>query len=166
MQRPVLSILALTDTMRGRRVLLQRRSKEQDDTPYNGLLELPQGKIADLATVTTFAKFKLHNETGLEIVRFLVGEESQSDVGNPSSKLYTSTPFCCVADAVQNHFAVAVVLLVKGETHITEDARDHRWCTVKDIEKALAGEMVFPLNVPMLARLLEHATDFALDAGT
>ena len=72
MQRPVLSLLALTGTAVGRKVLLQRRNKKRDDTPYAGYLEFP-GQNFRGRTVASFAAFKLQNETGLEITKCQVG---------------------------------------------------------------------------------------------
>lgn len=165
MQRPVLSLLALTDTTVGRKVLLQKRNKKRDDTPYSGYLELPQGRISESESVASFAAFKLQNETGLEITKYLVGGESHWPISQESSSLYVSTPFCCVADVVQNHFAIGIVVLVAGKVRNTADAEDHRWYGVQGITEALAIGSVFPLNVPILRRLVDCAAEFGLYAG-
>lgn len=163
MQRPVLSILALSEIHTSRRLLLQRRSKPVDDTPYAGLFELPQGKIAEHETITSFAKFKLWDETGLIVLRYLAGGETYSETSHSSSELYASNPLCCVSDSKQNHLALAVVVLVEGSPHATKDAKDHRWCSRSEVEELISIGAVFPLNVPMLRCLIKRAGEFGID---
>lgn len=162
-QRPVLSILALSEMRTGRRLLVQRRSKPVDDTPYAGFFELPQGKIADHETITSFAKFKLWDETGLKVLRYLAGGETYSETSHSTSELYVSNPLCCVSDSKQNHLALAVVILVEGNPHATKDATDHRWCSRSDVEELISLGTVFPLNVPMLRCLIERAGEFEME---
>lgn len=162
MQRPVLSLLALRQSAGGRQLLLQRRRKLNDDTPYSGLLELPQGRISDRQTVHSFAEFKLRDETGLSVVRYLIGEEASSPSGYTTSEITISDPFCCVVDAVQNHFAVSIVVLVDGEPQPSRDADDHRWCGLRYLDKVMAERQVFPLNAPMIRRLMDRSQQFDL----
>ena len=163
-QRPVVSVIPLQDGITGRRVLLQQRNKANDDTPYRGFLELPQGKVAEHESVSTFASYKLESETGLHVVKYRVIETS-NEHKTVSSHLHSSRPFCCVVDTIQNHFAVAVVALVEGETRQTRDAKGHQWLGVTGLQKALSEGAIFPLNIPMLELLLEYKNDFGLDQG-
>ncbi|MFH8520372.1 NUDIX hydrolase [Streptomyces gelaticus] len=155
LQRPVVCILAVRPSgTRGTEVLLQRRTKENDDTPYNGCLELPQGKVNQNESLTQAARRELAEESGLQIRRFLVGGDAHASVAE-TSELAASQPFVCVTDTLQNHIGLCVIAEITGDAQATSEASGHHWYGRHELETLIAAKKLFPLNVPMLRKFLD-----------
>jgi len=152
-QRLVVSVLAIRGQLPNREILLQRRSKENDDTPYTGYLELPQGKVEAGESILAAAQREMAEETGLRITRIIYGAEEQMAAGEHSD-LHISWPLVCVADRIQNHFAVAVVAFVAGDPDASAEADSHAWYADEEVRQFMDRRVVFPLNRPMLAEYL------------
>jgi 8-oxo-dGTP pyrophosphatase MutT (NUDIX family) len=150
-QRPIVCIIAVDPSAEPLRVLLQRRTKADDDTPYGGCFELPQGKVNRNESLDEAARRELFEETGLELARLICGGESSFHEGGwESSSLYTAHPLICVVDTVQNHLGMAVVAEVRGRCRETAEATQHQWLTLDEISDLISQGTVFPINVPML----------------
>ena len=67
-QRLVICILGVRGTPEGRRLLLQRRHKVNEDTPYDGYIELPQGKVEAGESLVDAARRELREEAKLELL--------------------------------------------------------------------------------------------------
>jgi 8-oxo-dGTP pyrophosphatase MutT (NUDIX family) len=161
LQRPVVCVLAVRAcACEGYEVLLQSRAKPDDDTPYNGFLELPQGKVEANETLTEAAHRELREETGLTVTRFLVGGESGAASGVETSVLTTSHPLVCVTDAAQNHLGLCVVVEVSGEFQETAEASGHAWFTPSELVSLLSQSRIFPLNAPMVRAFLDSASSW------
>ncbi|MFJ8493435.1 NUDIX domain-containing protein [Streptomyces sp. NPDC094038] len=160
LQRPVVCILAVRPHgATGFEVLLQRRTKTKDDTPYNGYLELPQGKVNRNESLMQAAHRELAEETGLTIRRFLVGGEQAFRSVAETSVMATSQPFVCVSDSVQNHIGLCVIVEVSGDLLVTKEASGHRWYSPGELETVIATNGLFPLNVPMVRRFLDTSPE-------
>lgn len=153
LQRLVVSVLAVRGQFPKREILLQQRSKENDDTPYTGYLELPQGKVEAGESLIAAARRELIEEAGLRIAHVIYGDE-QAMAAEDTSDLYVSQPFSCVADRIQNHFAVAVVVAVEGDAVPSAEATSHAWYGDAAVRDVLHQGLVFPLNRPMLKQYL------------
>ncbi|MER6104207.1 NUDIX hydrolase [Streptomyces sp. NPDC001832] len=159
LQRPVVCILAVRPRGSGGfEVLLQRRTKANDDTPYNGFLELPQGKVNRNESLTQAARRELAEEAGLKVLRFLAGGDAHAFVAE-TSELAASQPFVCVTDTMQNHIGLCVIAEITGDAQATSEASGHRWYDRHELEKLIAAKRLFPLNVPMLRKFLDTAPD-------
>jgi 8-oxo-dGTP pyrophosphatase MutT (NUDIX family) len=155
-QRPVICIIAVDTSARPQRVLLQRRVKPADDTPYGGFFELPQGKVNCNESLEAAARRELSEETGLELAGLIRGGESSFRDGLwESSALYTAHPLICVVDTIQNHLGIAVVAEVRGRCRETREAVHHQWLTVDEISDLVTTGAVFPLNVAMLEEFIK-----------
>jgi 8-oxo-dGTP diphosphatase len=161
LQRPVVCILAVrARACEGYELLLQSRVKPDDDTPYNGYLELPQGKVEANETLSDAVHRELREETGLTVTRFLAGGESGAASGVETSVLTTSQPLICVTDSAQNHIGLGVVVEVSGEFQETAEADGHAWFTPGELVSLLPGSRIFPLNVPMVRAFLDSASSW------
>lgn len=160
LQRPVVCVLAVralgTEQFA---VLLQRRTKAKDDTPYNGYMELPQGKVGRNESLTQAAQRELVEETGLTIRRFLAGGERAYATVAETSVLATSQPFVCVSDPVQNHIGLCMVVEVSGEPRSTKEASGHRWYGRTELDVLISAKNLFPLNVPMIRAFLDTSPE-------
>jgi 8-oxo-dGTP pyrophosphatase MutT (NUDIX family) len=144
------------DDQGGPLILLQRRQKIFDDTPFKGYWEMPQGRVDRNETISEAAKRELREEAGLVIRRFLRGGESSFPYGDPGNSALTySDPLTCVVDSVSNFFAVCVVVETEGDPQKTPEARNHRWCDSSAVRSMIESGIVFPLNVPMLTEFLD-----------
>ncbi|MFD0599351.1 NUDIX hydrolase [Catellatospora coxensis] len=146
-QRPVVSILTVREIDGEVSVLLQRRSKPDDDTPYLGYLELPQGKISKNESMEEAASRELREETGLELRAILLGGPSPYGSDEPTSSLTTFRPPICVVDTEQNHIGVAIIVTAGGRITSTQEAAEHEWVALHRIPGILASGCVFPLTV-------------------
>ncbi|WP_167493129.1 NUDIX hydrolase [Micromonospora ureilytica] len=157
-QRPIICIIATDTGSQPQRVLLQRRVKSRDDTPYSGYFELPQGKVNHNESLEGAARRELSEETGLDLGPLLAGGESPYDAGSwKTSNLLTSHPLICVADTIQNHLGIAVVAEVQGTPYATSEAAQHRWCTFTEVTNLVNRRAIFPLNIPMLQEFMRVA---------
>jgi 8-oxo-dGTP pyrophosphatase MutT (NUDIX family) len=104
--------------------------------------------------LTQAAERELREEAGLELDRVVIGAESAFETGSKDSLLTTFSPLICVADSVQNHFAIAIVVLAKGDPVASSEAVEHRWFTDAQLIAAVQSGRVFPLNVPMIEAFL------------
>lgn len=156
-QRPVVCVLAVRlDDQGNPLILLQRRQKIFDDTPFKGYWEMPQGRVDKNETISDAAKRELWEETGLEIRRFLRGGESAFPYIDRSKSILTfSNPLICVVDSASNFFAICVVVETGGNPQRTPEARNHRWCDSTTIRSMIEAGRIFPLNLPMLTEFLE-----------
>ncbi|MEU4408651.1 NUDIX hydrolase [Streptosporangium sp. NPDC023963] len=161
-QRPVVSIIPVRNIGTDIQILLQRRSKESDDTPYDGYLELPQGKVKAGENLTDAAQRELQEESGLRIERFIVGAEHSVVTDEAASDLFSFNPLICVFDREQNHLGIAVVVTVRGEASATSEAVGHEWHSIKELPFILANEPVFPLNRAMIAEFMKIADSLFL----
>lgn len=156
-QRLVICVLAVRDAPGGRRLLLQRRHKVNDDTPYTGYIELPQGKVEAGESLIDAARRELREESGLALLSPILGGEARF-VSSPTSDLWISHPLICVADRIQNHVGVGIVVSVSGNPSHTREADNQRWYSDVEVRRLLASGWIFPLNRPMLIEYLEIET--------
>jgi 8-oxo-dGTP pyrophosphatase MutT (NUDIX family) len=153
LQRLVVCILSVRDTSDGRRLLLQRRHKTLEDTPYDGYLEVPQGKVDAQESIIDAARRELREESGLAVRATIYGDETQFQ-SPPTSDLWVSHPLICVVDRLQNHVGVAIIVSVAGSPVPTPEADNQQWYSDDQIRQLLAHGRIFPLNRPMLAEYL------------
>jgi 8-oxo-dGTP pyrophosphatase MutT (NUDIX family) len=92
LQRPIVCVVVVRDAL----VLLQRRTKSVDDTPYRGLWELPQGKIEKGESLQQAARRELKEETGLDVSEVLSGQVLEATQFGPHSRLSAIRPALCV----------------------------------------------------------------------
>jgi 8-oxo-dGTP pyrophosphatase MutT (NUDIX family) len=159
-QRLVVCVLAVSQNKEGRRLLLQRRNKDNDDTPYSGYVELPQGKVEANESLIDAARRELSEEAGLILSGLICGGEEPVEAGQ-NSDLYASSPPICVADRLQNHIGIAIVATVTGSVCATNEADKQGWYSDLDVKALINQGAVFPLNRPMLSEYLKHP-DWAL----
>lgn len=157
-QRPVATVAPFRGALGERRLLVQRRAKPDDDTPYDGYIELPQGKIAAHESLLTAARRELAEETGLEFVA-TIGTVEKTVLSTPTSQVTHIEPICCSVDTVQNHVSLGLAVLVSGTPHTTSEASAHRWVTVAQAREVLLQEDVFPLNIPLFEVLIARFAD-------
>jgi ADP-ribose pyrophosphatase YjhB (NUDIX family) len=157
-QRPVISLIAIRQTDGSLEVLLQTRNKCDDDTPYHGYFELPQGKIEARENITDAATRELREETGLELNGIRFGQEEVFRVPERTSEIFISRPLICVTDRVQNHIALAIVVKVSGEVSPTREASQHRWVTLDQLRQVFEHDQIFPLNRPMIEEFLRNSS--------
>jgi 8-oxo-dGTP pyrophosphatase MutT (NUDIX family) len=153
-QRPIISLIVVRERDGKLEVLLQRRHKSNDDTPYDGYLELPQGKIEAGENLTDAASRELSEETGLTLDQVLIGSEIPVPTEG-TSDLFIAHPLLCVADRCQNHLGIAFVVRARGQTKATREASHHSWHSLDHLRTVLEQERVFPLNRPMIAAFIE-----------
>lgn len=150
LQRPIVSVVVERTGAQGLEVLVQRRCKRRD--PYDGVLEFPQGGIEQNESMFEAAARELLEESGLRL-RSLVdcdGEDLQKN-----HNVQGFLPLACVHDVENGFLGVALVGKAEGATRTTPEAKDHQWIKVEDLAGLLAGERIFPLNVPMIHAYLE-----------
>jgi 8-oxo-dGTP pyrophosphatase MutT (NUDIX family) len=154
-QRPVVCLLAVRDAGSGPLLLMQRRQKgSDDDTPYSGYLELPQGKIENGESLAMAAQRELKEETGLELDSIQVGAEEPYGTTEGASSLYVAHPLLIVTDTDQNHLGIALIVHVSGIAADSPEAGSHQWLTPPALRVALDSQQVFPLNCPMIEAFL------------
>jgi 8-oxo-dGTP pyrophosphatase MutT (NUDIX family) len=161
-QRLIICILVVREALQGRELLLQRRCKPNDDTPYSGYLELPQGKVQAGETLVDAARRELFEETRLSLGSAIAGGETPLDTAG-TSDLWVSHPLICVADRLQNHIGLGVVFSATGTASSTREADSLQWYSDREVAGALQEGRVFPLNGPML---LEYLNSSGLCAKT
>ena len=159
--KPVVSILVLRTGTDGRpRLLLQRRSKPGQIECW----ELPQGKIRQGETLHVAAARELLEESGLCLTRILTtGLEAQAMLVG-GHQLQSFDAFTCVLDVTGEFLAVAVLAQATGDPVDTDEARGHQWMDGAELQRLLDAQEVFPLNVPMLHKVL--STHFSLPTGS
>lgn len=157
-QRPVASIIAARDIDGRPHVLLQKRAKDYDDTPYSGYLELPQGKVRQNESLIQAATRELEEETGLEVAKVLIGAPSRQESHNSISRIAAFQPLICVEDCTQNHLGIALVVQVAGQPRTSNEATGHQWYSTQQLRSLIESAQIFPLNVPMLKKYL-HLLD-------
>lgn len=156
-QRPVISMLVVRGSGQGTEILLQRRTKDaDDDTPYAGFLELPQGKVQSGESIQDAARRELLEETGLRLDCTTFGEERPAVVSETTSQLLVCRPLLVVADKIQNHIGIAIVVTAEGNVTPTAEASGHEWVLVSAMRNVLQSERIFPLNRPMIEEYLDH----------
>jgi 8-oxo-dGTP pyrophosphatase MutT (NUDIX family) len=156
-QRLVICILGVRGTPEGRRLLLQRRHKVNEDTPYDGYIELPQGKVDAGESLVDAARRELREESRLDLLSPVLGAESRF-ASPPTSDLRISHPLICVADRLQNHVGIGIVVSVSGTPSQTREADNQRWYSDLEVRRLLTSERIFPLNRPMLIEYLRIET--------
>lgn len=160
LQRLIVCILVVRNHENERQLLLQRRNKKNDDTPYTGYLELPQGKVEAHESITVAAQRELAEETGLALAAITYGREAHTESG-PHFDLYTIRPLICATERIQGHFAIALIAQVTGTVSATKEADKHAWYLDSEVKDALTKNIVFPLNRPILNAYLELTPEAA-----
>jgi 8-oxo-dGTP pyrophosphatase MutT (NUDIX family) len=164
-QRAIISLIVVRKRGDELEVLLQKRHKIDDDTPYKGYLELPQGKIEARENLTDAASRELSEETGLTLDKVLVGSEQSVITEESASDLFLAHPLLCVADRIQNHVGIAIVVSASGSPKTTKEASHHTWHSLEQLRAALEQERIFPLNRPMIAGFIESVDSGIPDWG-
>jgi 8-oxo-dGTP pyrophosphatase MutT (NUDIX family) len=157
-QRLIICILGVRETPEGRKLLLQRRHKVNEDTPYDGYIELPQGKVKAGESLFDAARRELREEAGIALLSPVLGAETRFG-STPTSDLWISHPLICVADRLQNHVGIGIVASVSGTPTHTLEADNQRWYSDEEVRRLLVSGRIFPLNRPMLAEYLGIETN-------
>lgn len=156
-QRLVVCLLCVRGRAHEREILLQRRNKAHDDTPYDKYFELPQGKVEAGESLTEAARRELMEEAGLVLSAPIAGSEIPFEAPQ-TSELWISHPFICVVDRIQNHVGLAIVVQVEGIVADSNEADSQGWHTDNEVDSLLRAGRIFPLNRPMLTEYLHSRT--------
>lgn len=147
-QRFVVSLIVERQEDVGASVLLQRRRSSDE---FDGLLELPQGRVERGEVIYRAAARELKEETGLELIS-LSGHDGEPIASDVSGQALN--PIACVIDEVHNYAGVVFVATARGDAHDTAEASGHAWRSVDDLRSLVVSGRLFPLNVPMISAYL------------
>lgn len=154
------TIVAQLESDSGPSIMLQRRLNCKENSEFRGLWELPKGKIYSGEHISTAAAREMKDETGLEIVNWLIPSSFDEfiQIGSFSTKVASFKPYyCSQAQGTHSHLALAMLVEVNGTPQKTEEADGHSWFKMQNIVQLLHDNQVFPLDVPILTKWIHDA---------
>jgi 8-oxo-dGTP pyrophosphatase MutT (NUDIX family) len=152
LQRPVVTIIVERNGGNCTEILLQRRRKPGDE--FDGVLELPQGKVEHHESIFCAAARELREESGLHL------ESLKDALGNDLREcpdLHGFVALLCVVDVQHNYLALVLLGTADGIAQDTSEAIEHRWVGRSELADVLKSERIFPLNVPMIEAYIQRA---------
>ncbi|MET0622782.1 MAG: NUDIX domain-containing protein [Pyrinomonadaceae bacterium] len=130
-----------------KKVLIQKRRKPGTD--YDGLWEIPQGRIKRGESFLDAAQRELKEETSMRLASLdpAHGHVADNILG---FAVESFSPFMCVTDPGHDYVGIAVLVSAAGEPAASEESGGHRWVDREEVVKLISSGLVFPLNVPLL----------------
>lgn len=126
--------------------MLQVRSKAWAGR-YRDLLELPQGHLEPGETLLHCAARELAEETGMTGFR---PREPITDDHVLGERLSATNSLIVTESGDQAYMAVCIVGTATGEPRASTESNHPAWYDRPAVNRLLADERIFPLNVPML----------------
>lgn len=138
-------------------IFMQTRWKPQASPTYLGVLEIPAGVIDGYENVYDAVAREVHEETGLEIVKFIDDLRTPVAQSRPGDTSIAFKPFICQQVLETNGGLPWVGFVfrceVQGEiTMQPSEAKDPRWVSIDELKTMLtdAPETIFSLQLATL----------------
>ena len=150
----VVSIIVEKNYKNKKSILLQKRKHLFIEPHYYNVWELPQGKIEKNESIIQTAKRELFEETNLNLIENLLCNNTIKiyDVTVERQDVLTTV----FAKGGINYLGICVLVKAEGKPMSNMQNSEHQWVDIEYLHEIIKEGNVFPLNIPMLEKYIEH----------